>query len=154
MSRRGINQVLLNAAEEYESVKFKFEEELQSMDAATGELVFQNMQSKKATKERADFILGCDGAYSVVRRELLKYARIDFSQEYIPHGYKEFCIPAEESGGWRMPANYLHIWPRHKYMLIALPNPVRTACHPRIDRNIRMDRSRPPSFIHTSSLPR
>ena len=50
---------------------------------------------------------------------------MDFSQSYIRHGYKEFCIPPDETGKWKMELNYLHIWPRHRFMLIALPNPVR-----------------------------
>ncbi len=53
----------------------------------------------------------------------LNRARLDFSQEYIEHGYKEFCIPADARGQWQMEQNYLHIWPCQRYMLIALPNP-------------------------------
>jgi kynurenine 3-monooxygenase len=55
---------------------------------------------------------------------VIKTRRLDFSQQYIQHGYKEFCIAADESGKWKMELNYLHIWPRHRFMLIALPNPV------------------------------
>jgi kynurenine 3-monooxygenase len=31
---------------------------------------------------------------------------------------------ASKPGGFAMPPNHLHIWPRHKFMLIALPNKV------------------------------
>jgi len=27
-----------------------------------------------------------------------------------------------ENGDWRLPKNYLHIWPRGQFMMIALPN--------------------------------
>lgn len=50
--------------------------------------------------------------------------RVDFSQAYIKHGYKEFRIPPAADGGFALAADCLHIWPRAKYMLIALPNPV------------------------------
>lgn len=46
----------------------------------------------------------------------------DFSQTYIEHGYLELCIPPTASGDFAMPHNYLHIWPRGKFMMIALPN--------------------------------
>jgi kynurenine 3-monooxygenase len=40
----------------------------------------------------ADLIIGADGAFSTIRRELMKRIRFNFNQEYIPHGYMEFCI--------------------------------------------------------------
>lgn len=45
----------------------------------------------------------------------------DFSQTYIEHGYLELCIPPL-NGESQMPRNYLHIWPRGNFMMIALPN--------------------------------
>ena len=75
-----------------------------------------------------------DGAYSAVRDNMLRQGRINFSRQYIAHGYKELQIPP------RLPASFsssspspptsalkrvegLHIWPRGEVMLIALPNP-------------------------------
>ena len=46
----------------------------------------------------ADFVLGCDGAYSSVRKALMRKAGFDYSQEYIPHKYLELCIPETEDG--------------------------------------------------------
>lgn len=63
-------------------------------------------------------------------RSCLRYTeadiRIDFSQSFIPHAYIELHMAADPSkpGGFAMPPNHLHIWPRHKFMLIALPNKV------------------------------
>jgi hypothetical protein len=53
--------------------------------------------------------------------------RIDFSQSFIPHAYIELHMPADSSkpGGYAMDKNHLHIWPRHHFMLIGLPNKVR-----------------------------
>jgi len=45
-----------------------------------------------------------------------------FSQEYLGHGYKELSIPPAEGGGYRTEKNALHIWPRGRDMIIALPN--------------------------------
>ena len=41
----------------------------------------------------ADLICSCDGAYSVLRQEMMKRTRMDFSQKYIPHGYVEIAMP-------------------------------------------------------------
>ncbi|KAL3183690.1 hypothetical protein MRX96_033779 [Rhipicephalus microplus] len=45
---------------------------------------------------------------------------------YIPHGYLELCIPPTKDGEFAMEVNYLHIWPRGEFMLIALPNQDKT----------------------------
>lgn len=51
---------------------------------------------------------------------------MNFSQEYIAHGYLELNIPPAANGDFAMEPNYLHIWPRHTFMMIALPNTVCT----------------------------
>lgn len=55
---------------------------------------------------------------------------MDFSQEYISHEYIELKMaPGRDAQGrpvFAMDPNHLHIWPRHTFMLIALPNQVRT----------------------------
>lgn len=52
--------------------------------------------------------------------------RIDFSQSFIPHAYIELHMPSNPAlpGGYAMNKNHLHIWPRHAFMLIGLPNKV------------------------------
>ena len=52
----------------------------------------------------------------------MKSTLVNFSQTYIDHGYLELCIPATDDGNFTMEANYLHIWPRDEFMMIALPN--------------------------------
>ncbi len=49
-----------------------------------------NGQEKNA---EADFVLGCDGAFSSVRKAMLRKPWYNYSQEYIPHAYVELCIP-------------------------------------------------------------
>jgi len=50
---------------------------------------------------------------------------MNYSQEYIGHGYKELTIKGTDEGGeYRMDHSHLHIWPRHTFMMIALPNKV------------------------------
>lgn len=54
------------------------------------------MNSNEKVDVEADLIIGTDGAFSTIRRELMKRIRFDFNQEYIPHGYMEFCIPPKD----------------------------------------------------------
>lgn len=42
---------------------------------------------------QADLIVGCDGAFSAIRKQFLRRSRFDFSQTYIPHGYMELTMP-------------------------------------------------------------
>ena len=45
---------------------------------------------------------------------------------YIAHGYKEIEMPPNKDGNHAMELNYLHIWPRNKFMMIGLPNQNKT----------------------------
>ena len=49
---------------------------------------------------------------------------MSYAQEYIDHAWCELTIPATEKGEYAMDGNHLHIWPRHSFMMIALPNRV------------------------------
>lgn len=88
-----------------------------------------------------DLVVGADGSWSKTRSEIMRVeryvqlspqsfkadnARVDFSQSFIQHAYIELHMPpdATKPGGYAMDANHLHIWPRHSFMLIGLPNKV------------------------------
>jgi len=71
---------------------------------------------------KAGAIAGADGAFSAVRRPFMRLDRFDYSQDYLPHGYKELTIPPGPGGAFLLDKQALHIWPRSAFMLIALPN--------------------------------
>uniref|UniRef100_A0A8C7WGT6 Kynurenine 3-monooxygenase n=1 Tax=Oncorhynchus mykiss TaxID=8022 RepID=A0A8C7WGT6_ONCMY len=86
----------------------------------TGAMTF--LRAAGAKEEiQADLIVGCDGAFSAIRKQFLRQSRFNFSQTYIPHGYLELTMPPI-NGEFAMKPNYLHIWPRNTFMMIALPN--------------------------------
>ncbi|XP_022794600.1 kynurenine 3-monooxygenase-like [Stylophora pistillata] len=123
VERQKLNNDLLTVAETYPDVRIHFEHKLIAADIEGGHLTFKCKGNDDEKLEvDAEIILGCDGAYSAVRRELMKRPRFDFSQEYIPHGYKELCLAPTKNGEFAMAVNYLHIWPRQTFMMIALPN--------------------------------
>nr|AAL40890.1 kynurenine 3-monooxygenase [Anopheles stephensi] len=126
VGRKHLNEVLLNAAEKYPNIHLHFNHKLVSANLDEGNLSMVDPLTKEVKSARADLIVGCDGAYSAVRKEIVKRPRYDFSQTYIEHGYLELCIPPTASGEFAMPHNYLHIWPRGQFMMIALPNQDRT----------------------------
>ncbi|CAF2703608.1 unnamed protein product [Rotaria sp. Silwood2] len=70
---------------------------------------------------RVDAVIGYDGCHSAVRTAMMKLDAINVAQEYFETYYMEFCIPPKNDQ-FVMEPNYLHIWPRHQFMLIALPN--------------------------------
>lgn len=119
VDRRKLNEVLLTAAEKLPNVKLNFEHKLIDVDVHEKSITFLN--HKNTVVNKPDLVVGNDGAYSAVRRQLLSRPRFNYTQNYIPHGYKELTIPPLE-GKFAMEANYLHIWPRHEFMMIALPN--------------------------------
>ena len=82
----------------------------------------RNEETEEETTRQVGVVIGCDGSASSIRNEMLKLNRFNFSQKYLDYGYKELTIPAGYDGEHLLETHALHIWPRGKYMLIALPN--------------------------------
>lgn len=120
VSRGGLNLALIQEADSFDNVTFYFDHKCQDVELENASATV--LHNKETKHIKADLIIGADGAFSVVRQALMRTDRFNFSQYYIPHGYKEICMPAAEHGGYRLEKNALHIWPRGKLMLIALPN--------------------------------
>ncbi|PCI37812.1 MAG: kynurenine 3-monooxygenase [Elusimicrobia bacterium] len=121
VSRGGLNCALLDAAEKLETVSVFFDHRCEGADLDAGTATLKDSGGGLHTTTGASLI-GADGAFSAVRGAMQKSNRFDYSQDFLEHGYKELAIPAAEGGGFRMEKNALHIWPRGKYMMIALPN--------------------------------
>ncbi len=127
VSRAGLNIALINEAEKHAGVTFHFNERCVDFDCKTGETRFS-----RGAVVSGDTVIATDGAGSAVRNAMLHggVERFDFSQTWLEHGYKELHIPAAgirvqppaTAGGADLEKNALHIWPRHKFMMIALPN--------------------------------
>ena len=120
ISRGKFNQLLTEEAERL-GAEIHFEHRCQEVDFKRQEITFETPSGME--KLQPQVILGADGAYSALRMSMQKQVRFNYKQEYISHGYKELTIPATASGEFAMDPHALHIWPRGKFMLIALPNP-------------------------------
>jgi kynurenine 3-monooxygenase len=120
VSRGGLNIRLLDIIDSL-GIDIRYEHRCHEVRLAVNEADFVDASGAVHTLH-GDVILGCDGAYSAVRGALQKTDRFEYSQSYLPHGYKELAIEAGPDGSARLDRNALHIWPRQSYMLIALPN--------------------------------
>jgi 2-polyprenyl-6-methoxyphenol hydroxylase-like FAD-dependent oxidoreductase len=61
-------------------------------------LYFRKTDGSQELEIHADLVVGADGAYSVLRKAMLRKPMINFSQEYIEHGYMELAIPPNSQG--------------------------------------------------------
>jgi len=122
VSRRGLNALLLDAAEKQPNVRFHFRMKCVDLNHESGEIEFEHATTAARSIIRGGPIIGADGAFSAVRARLQRLERFSHSLEYLDHGYKELTIPPAASGGFRMEKHALHIWPRRSFMMIALPN--------------------------------
>lgn len=121
VSRGELNKVLMSAAERH-GVNIVFNARCTDIDVETASATFA-LASGESVTQSADILFGADGGFSAVRGRLQVRDRFTYSQTYIDHGYKELHIPADAAGGFRIEKNVLHIWPRHSFMMIGLPNP-------------------------------
>lgn len=118
VSRSGLNVALINEAEKHPNVQFVFSERCVDMDLRSGEAMFASGRTM-----RSDTIIATDGAGSPVRQAMQKQVPdFEYASVFLDHGYKELHIPPGPNGEFLLGKNVLHIWPRHQFMMIALPN--------------------------------
>ncbi len=123
VSRGGLNARMMDIAEQDGGAKIFYNHKCIDVDLFEGRVHLENGDTGERFTDEADVVFGADGAYSAVRYNgMQKEDRFDYSQDYIDDGYKELLLPANEDGSYKMDKNCLHIWPRGRFMLIALAN--------------------------------
>lgn len=120
VSRGELNKKLMTLAEQ-KGVKINFEHRCAKVDVARNHITFQLPDGSEKAVD-ADLLFGADGAFSALRASYTQMDRVNCAQNYLEYGYKELTILPDADGKWVMEKNALHIWPRGKYMMIALPN--------------------------------
>ncbi|MCP5053301.1 MAG: FAD-dependent monooxygenase [bacterium] len=124
VSRGDLNKILMDQAEA-EGVNIYFNSPCTRVDFESGDVFITDSKGSAEKCHNADLIFGTDGAGSAVRASMMPLSgrlRFSFSQKYLDHGYKELHIPPGPNGSFKIEKNALHIWPKGRYMLIALPN--------------------------------
>ncbi|KAE9971026.1 hypothetical protein BLS_004655 [Venturia inaequalis] len=142
VDRAGLNKSLLDALEKMPNVSLKFNHKFMGADFTKKLAWFEEKPSPKTdhaanpiqtesprrgteTEVKFDFMIGADGAHSAVRNHLMKFARINYEQEYIDTLWCEFHIQPKKTAygtDFAISPHHLHIWPGGEFMFIAIPS--------------------------------
>ncbi|PXF43205.1 Kynurenine 3-monooxygenase [Gracilariopsis chorda] len=127
VSRRTLCKILLDECEKRQLIQIHFGHMCTNVDLEDRRVCF--LRTEVIDGEEADLyvtsdlIVGADGSFSRVRAAMARMDRFEYSQSYVPAAYKELTmVNAATSEQSVFPPEFLHIWPRHRFMLIALPN--------------------------------
>lgn len=133
MDRTQLNRALIDHLDAMPNVKFFFKHKMIGVDFKKKSAWFENRTEKKDLltqgpefKLTFDLLIGADGAHSAVRNHLMKFVPMTYQQEYIDKLWCQFGVPTTTDGDFRIPPNYLHIWPADESMFIAIPNTDKT----------------------------
>lgn len=115
----------------------------------TGHDSDQKKQQDRPTEISVNFdlMIGADGAHSSTRYHLMKYAQVNYQQEYIDALWCQFRIEPihNPNPSFAISPSHLHIWPGGSFMFIAIPS---------LDKSFTCTLFAPPSlFTHLSSNP-
>lgn len=145
VDRASLNKRLLDALERLPNVTLHFNHKLTGADFNKKTAWFEQYGHGKKTdhaqnptqgdalwhdQKRAteisvtfDLLIGADGAHSATRYHLMKFARLNYQQEYIDTLWCEFHIaPRSSDSSFAIDPNHLHIWPGGSFMFIAIPS--------------------------------
>ena len=125
VGRAALNRVLIEAAAGYPQVELRFDATCTSADPMGGSLTVQDTHSGALSRLNDAVIIGTDGAGSAIRASLAGAGHLAVTELPLEHDYKELRLPPRD-GDFALDPDALHVWPRHGYMLIALPNPDRS----------------------------
>lgn len=121
ISRGVLNRKMVDLAEA-EGANFIFNAKVWDVDLPNATLSIGEEDEKTWEHKKYDMVFGADGAFSRIRHRMQRRSRFDYSQQFLQSGYKELTILPDANGKHKLDKNSLHIWPRGKFMFIALPN--------------------------------
>ena len=121
ISRGVLNRKMIDLAETA-GTEFRFEEKVWDVDMPNARLYTGESEKSNWTEYQFDLVFGADGAFSRIRHKMQRQSRFNYSQHFIDVGYKELTILQNADGSHKLDNSSFHIWPRGKFMLIAMPN--------------------------------
>lgn len=117
LRRQDLLLTLLEAADEYEQVRFVFNHHCTQVDLENATLNLENSITGEQTSITSDLLFGADGAFSTIRMAMQRKKRFNYSQQYCELGYREIILPQQalQQLPWQKTA--FHLWPRQQIML-------------------------------------
>ena len=123
VARGKVNAVMMDMAEKKGNATIHYNHDCKKVDLKNGIVSLTNTLTGESFEAKADLIFGVDGAFSAVRyNSMQKLDRFQYSQNFVADGYREILLPANADGSYKMDKDALHIWPRGRFMIIALAN--------------------------------
>ncbi|HEX6967970.1 MAG TPA: NAD(P)/FAD-dependent oxidoreductase [Micromonosporaceae bacterium] len=114
--------LLVDAADSRPTVRFHFGWRMDRLDRDRPAVTVVSVGNGESADVPADLVVGADGAFSRVRRQMQHGLRADHAQEFLEWGYKELTIPVGSDGRPRVRLEALHVWPGRQGMMVAHPN--------------------------------
>jgi kynurenine 3-monooxygenase len=121
ISRAEITRQLVERAGRQPGIRLHFGQRCVGLDEGLVPLM-QDEDSGRRYPLHVERVIAADGAGSALRKALAERGLATASNELLDHDYKELTIPAAAGRSALAVREALHIWPRHGFMLIALPN--------------------------------
>jgi kynurenine 3-monooxygenase len=143
--RGELNVILLDIAERA-GANLHFNRGLVSVDFDARVARFNDGRDGSQHEVAFGSLVGADGAGSALRAAMANDSELGERTEFLGHSYKELEIPPAPDGEFSIEPNALHIWPRGRYMCIALPNDERTFTVTLFLPNQSNDKPGDPSF--------
>ncbi|XP_045185459.1 kynurenine 3-monooxygenase-like isoform X2 [Mercenaria mercenaria] len=132
VNREVLHTELVDAVDKCPNTRIFFNHKLVGTNFDKTEVTFQTPDPNRPADDKdnvtitstvkADVILGCDGANSCMRKYMNRESYLRYKEESIDERYTELTMPATKHNKFAMKENYLHIWARDEFMLLALPN--------------------------------
>lgn len=119
--RRELNVILLELAEQA-GARVHFHRRLHTVDFDAQHARFIDDRDDTPHDIHFESLVGTDGAGSALRAAMNRRQPLGERIEFLDHSYKELEIPPAAEGRFSIDPFALHIWPRGRFMCIALPN--------------------------------
>jgi kynurenine 3-monooxygenase len=120
--RSDLTEALIAKIETLPGVRLHFGVKCVGVDVDRPAIQVQQKDDARVETVEAAAIVAADGAYSTVRRHLLRTERFDYSQQYLDQGYAEITVDPNQHGARVLQPGALHVWRRGDGLLLGFPN--------------------------------
>lgn len=120
-SRSWLATLLTELADRHANISFHFNHRCRDVDVAKKTLTLDGAAGS-VVEIRPEVVFAADGAFSSVRRSLVRRGLVTFSHRLSPLMYKELRVAADTEVASTLQGNVLHLWPRGDRMTVAFPN--------------------------------